>query len=146
MNADGRFACVVYPGDSADAKEHRRRIFALCGDRQAKPLVVRPAAGKTALGSALETHSTLAPLKTDLLGRLGQLFETHLEQHQEIEDVLPARELSDSERGVLTVLKPPVRPNRPLAERELLLLRHAGMENDELAITALNLFNATIVG
>ena len=41
INADGRFGCVVYPGDSADAKEHRKRIFALCGDREIKPLVVR---------------------------------------------------------------------------------------------------------
>ena len=42
INADGRFGCVVYPGDSADAKEHRKRIFALCGDREIKPLAVHP--------------------------------------------------------------------------------------------------------
>jgi hypothetical protein len=27
INADAGFACVVYPGDSADAKEHRKRIL-----------------------------------------------------------------------------------------------------------------------
>ena len=41
INSDGRFGCVVYPGDSADAKKHRKRVFALCGDREIKPLIVR---------------------------------------------------------------------------------------------------------
>ena len=42
INADGSFGCVLYPGDSADAKAHRKRIFALCGDRTTKPLAVSP--------------------------------------------------------------------------------------------------------
>ena len=43
INEDGSFGCVVYPGDSPDARAHRKRIFALCGNRETKPLVVRPA-------------------------------------------------------------------------------------------------------
>jgi len=39
-----------------------------------------------------------------------------------------------------------VRPNRPLTEREIWLLRRAGAENDPIIITALNLFNSKIVG
>ena len=76
INADGRFGCVVYPGDSADAKEHRKRIFALCGDREIKPLAVHPA-GLGRLGRVPESHSAVRPLKTGLLGRLGRLFQTH---------------------------------------------------------------------
>jgi 5S rRNA maturation endonuclease (ribonuclease M5) len=33
INDDGKFGCVAYPGDSAEAKEHRKRIFALVGVR-----------------------------------------------------------------------------------------------------------------
>ena len=40
VNEDGRFGCILYPGDSPEAKEHRRRIFALCGDQTTKPLAV----------------------------------------------------------------------------------------------------------
>src|SRR5215475_11647184 len=64
--ADGRFGCVVYPGDSADAKKHRKRIFALCGDREIKLLiVVSPDLGH--LGRMAETHFAGTPLKTGLL-------------------------------------------------------------------------------
>jgi hypothetical protein len=75
--ADGRFGCVVYPGDSADAKAHRRRIFALCDNREFKPLVVR----RTVLGRSGRENKGCpagAPLKTRLLGCLGRVFETHL--------------------------------------------------------------------
>jgi hypothetical protein len=137
IDAEGRFACVVYPGDSADAKEHRKRIFSLCGDRQTKVLVMRPAAGNSPSG----------PAKTDLLGRLGRVFETRLEPSRKIEeDVSLMGKSSDNQKGVLAVLKPVVSPNRPLTERELWLLRRAGAENDPIIITALNLFNGTIVG
>ena len=77
IQADGRFGCVVYPGDSADAKAHRKRIFALCGDREIKPLAVQsPGLGR--LGRVNQTYLASAPLKTGLLGRLGRLFQTHL--------------------------------------------------------------------
>jgi hypothetical protein len=149
VNAEGRFACVVYPGDSADAREHRKRIFSLCGDRAVKPLDVRPAretecAGR--LGRGIESETAVAALKSGLLGRLGREFQTHLEPSRKIErDFFLVGELCDNQKGVLPVLKSAVRPNRPLTERELWLLRRAGAENDPLIITALNLFNATIV-
>jgi hypothetical protein len=38
---DGSFGCVLYPGDSPDAKAHRKRIFALCGDYKIRPLIVK---------------------------------------------------------------------------------------------------------
>ena len=98
-------------------------------------------------GRVVESQTAVELLKTDLLGRLGRLFQTHLEPGQNTEeDVSPAGEINDNERGVLPVLGPPVRPNRPLIEHELRLLRRAGMENDPVVMTALNLFNGTIFG
>ena len=38
-----------------------------------------------------------------------------------------------------------VRPHRPLTKREWAILVRAGAENDPIIITALNLFNATII-
>jgi hypothetical protein len=76
INADGSYGCVLYPGDSADAKEHRKQIFALCGDREIKPLVVRSAEiGR--LRRPTETHLAATPIKTGLLGRLGRVIRTH---------------------------------------------------------------------
>jgi hypothetical protein len=76
INADGSFGCVVYPGDSADAKAHRKRIFALCGDRGPKPLTAHSSVlGR--LGRVNQSQLAGEPLKTGLLGRLGRLFQTH---------------------------------------------------------------------
>ncbi len=58
---DGRFGCCVHPKD----REHRKRIFALAGNREPQSIrvkVVRP--------------KTQAPLQRDVLGRLGRLFAT----------------------------------------------------------------------
>ena len=79
INADGRFGCVVYPGDSADAKAAPETDFRL---------VRRPrdqATGRTIIGfRTLRTGESNSfsgqPLKTGLLGRLGRVFETHLER------------------------------------------------------------------
>ena len=148
IDAEGRFACVVYPGDSADAKEHRKRIFSLCGDRAVKPLDVRPAREtecRGRLGRGVESETAVAALKSGLLGRLGREFQTHLEPKRKIEKDFFPGELCDNQKGVLAVLKSAVRPNRPLTERELWLLRRAGAENDPIIITALNEFKATVV-
>ena len=76
IHADGRFGCVIYPGDSPDARAHRKRIFALCGSHEIKPLAVRRSVlGR--FGRTTECHSATAPLKSGLLGRLGRLFQTH---------------------------------------------------------------------
>jgi hypothetical protein len=82
INVDGRFGCVVYPGDSAEARAHRKRIFTLCGGREIKPLAVRPVSlGR--LGRVNEDYSAGPSLKTGLLGRLGRVFQTHLEGDQQ---------------------------------------------------------------
>ena len=102
----GRFACVLYPGDSADAKEHRKRIFALCGDREIKPLAVHLSSlGR--LGRVNQSQSAKPPLKTGLLGRLGRVFETHVEREREPtggEDHNAERQVNDCGGSVLSVL------------------------------------------
>jgi hypothetical protein len=149
ISPQGHFGCVVYPGNGPDAKGHRRRIFALCGDRQMKPLVIRRtkeivSSGRS--GRQFQSHSTNAPIKTGLLGRLGRVLETHARRHPEVELTnSPMAQQNDIGSGVPAVLSSEVKSNRPLTEHELLLLRRAGAENDPLIITALNLFNATIV-
>jgi hypothetical protein len=105
INADRSFGCVVYPGDSEEAKEHRRRIVALCGDRKIKPLSVHPA-GLGRLGRPNQSQLAGEALKTGLLGRLGRRFQTHLETGVNNNDT-PERQLDDSARRVLGVLKPP---------------------------------------
>ena len=54
---DGRFGCCVYPKD----KEHRRRIFALAGNRQPQAIQVRTAGRVSG-----------APVVSGILGRLGR--------------------------------------------------------------------------
>jgi hypothetical protein len=75
IDAEGRFACVVYPGDSPDAKKHRKRIFALCGNRGAQPLCVRPAGGLGRLGRVVESPLATKPLRTGILGRSRKIEE-----------------------------------------------------------------------
>ena len=151
INADGRFGCVVYPSDSADAKEHRKQIFALCGDREIKPLTVRPSRlGR--LGRVVKGRSAGSALKTGILGRLGRVFETHLERereptHRENHNA-DERQLIECEKGVLAVLSDPIAtPQSPLSERErALLMRWCGTDDDAIVLEARTLFNATIVG
>jgi hypothetical protein len=140
--ADDRFGCVVYPGDSADANAHRRRIFALCDNREFKPLVVR----RTVLGRSGRENKGCpagAPLKTRLLGCLGQVFETYLagKQTHERRGDRKAEKLNDCEKGVLPVLQThaPMKPHRPLTERERrLLVALSGCEQDRIIIDALD--------
>jgi hypothetical protein len=120
INADGSFGCVVYPGDSTEAKAHRKRIFALCGDLEIRPLLVHPAdLGR--LGRVNQSQLSDQPLKTGLLGRLGRLFQTHLEaeqMHGDRED-RKAKKLNDCERGVPGVPNMSAgEPHKPHTERE----------------------------
>ena len=151
VNADRRFGCVVYPGDSADAKEHRKRIFALCGDREIKPLAVHPS-GLGRLGRVNRSQLAETPLKTGLLGRLGRVFETNLKpERAAVEDEnhnADEHQLSECEKGVLAVLSDPTAtPQPPLNERErALLIRWCGTDYDPIVLEARTLFNGTIVG
>jgi hypothetical protein len=58
---DGRFGCCVHPKD----REHRRKIFALAGERSRQGIKVRVASGKSG-----------GVIQTGILGRLGRLFPT----------------------------------------------------------------------
>jgi hypothetical protein len=108
IHGRGLFGCVVYPGDSADAKEHRKRIFPLCGDREIKPLIVRSLSlGR--LGRVNQSQSSDQPLETGLLGPLGRVFQTHLETertHEGNEDRI-TKKLNDFGRSVLSVRSTP---------------------------------------
>ena len=147
INTNGSFGCVVNPGDSADAKEHRKRIFALCGDREIKPLTVHPS-GLGRIGRVFQTHLAVRPVKTGLLGRLGRLFQTHPGTkltHAGGNDDRTTEKLNDFKKGVPGVLSGPVvEPHRPLSEREWAILMRAGAENDPIIIEALELFNPTV--
>ena len=57
---DGRFGCCVHTND----REHRRRIFALVGERQPRAVAVKVA----------RVDGDTVPTKPDLLGRLGRQF------------------------------------------------------------------------
>ncbi len=59
--ADGRFGCCVHPRDS----EHRKRIYALVGERSSRRGIVVRVASKT-IGS----------VQNGILGRLGRVFPT----------------------------------------------------------------------
>ena len=59
VSDEGPFACVVYPGDSPDAKAHRKRIFALCGSRDIKTLNVRFGPGEVRKGDQNRSLRTL---------------------------------------------------------------------------------------
>jgi hypothetical protein len=150
IRADGRFGCVVYSGDSADAKEHRKRIFTLCGDREIKPLAVR-SADLGRLGRVNQSHSAETPLKTGLLGRLGRAFESHSEPEGESNRDEPhnadPNQRNDSGKDVLGVLSGPTpTPQRPLSEHErAVLIEWCGTENHPLILEARDLFNATII-
>jgi hypothetical protein len=56
---DGKFGCCVFPGD----REHRKRIFALVGNRTQQGIRVRVAASPNA-----------KPIQSGVLGRLGRSF------------------------------------------------------------------------
>lgn len=147
IRADGRFGCVVYSGDSPDAKAHRKRVFALCGCREIRLLSIRQSVlGR--LGRVDESHSEGTPLRTGLLGHLGRLFQTHSASKRD-NNKKAVHELDDCERGVPNVLKSleAVKAQTDqLSKRERsLMLRFCGNESDPIIITAVNLFNATIV-
>ena len=145
IQANGRFGCVVYPGDSAEVIEHRKRIFALCGDRSLKPLAVHP----PVLGRLNQSQSAERPLKTGLLGRLGRAFESRFERERTQGENASAdlHYRSDFEKGVLSVLSDPTpTPHRPLSKHErAVVIEWCGTDNHPFILEARNLFNATIV-
>jgi hypothetical protein len=162
---DRRFGCVIYPGDGSEAKEHRRRISTLCGDRTIKPLVVhqtpQPSALRTSRTPVQESRAHFCNKGAGLLGRLGRLFTDHTPVSVQSElskspcqktiydsaavPGVPTRDASDASQRVIESFPTSLLLNRKLTEHELSILRRAGAENDPIILDAINLFNATVV-
>jgi hypothetical protein len=60
---DGRFGCCVHPGDH----DHRKRIYALAGQR-----------GRQGIRVKVAVSETKPPIQTGILGRLGRVFNSPL--------------------------------------------------------------------
>lgn len=88
---DGRFGCCVHPRD----REHRKRIFALAGQRAARAIQVRV--------TAVENG---AAIQSGVLGRLGRVFEspTRVKGEEECWDGWDGgKEVESSNLGVRTL-------------------------------------------
>src|SRR4030095_5455907 len=57
INEDGSFGCIIHPGNSPEAKAHRKQIFALCGDREIRPLKVSRRSKYTPIDGILQSIS-----------------------------------------------------------------------------------------
>lgn len=146
INETGRFGCVVYPGDSPEAKAHRKQIFALCGIREIQPLIVKPDA---AISLSIGVKASQAS-RVGTLGRQGRHFPyTHLYSEAASTDTESedrnTHKLKDCETCVPSVRSTQViKLHRPLTKRERELLAQAGSERDPIIFEALRLFNATV--
>jgi hypothetical protein len=104
------------------------------------------------LGRVNQSQSADRPLKTGLLGRLGRVFQTHLEGDQQSsgDKKHPAdHQLNDCKKGVLSVLNHSSTPlDHPCTKNEReLLIRWCGTDEPPPIIReARRLFNATITG
>ena len=168
VSTDGRFGCVVYSGDGPEAREHRRRIFALCGDHGIKPLAVHPSFSASVSGMArtpgTPVRESFKNFKTGLLERLGRRFAVHAHSFFSAKSEPSRSPIRDATESVVN-RSIPVRAvprdgsdacgllttdfshrGRTLTEHELSILRRAGAENDPIILDAINLFNATVVG
>src|SRR5438876_8094244 len=67
ISPEEKFGCCVFPGD----REHRKRIFALAGQHGPKAIRVRVATAKSAIA-----------VQENLLGRLGRMFGSPMETHE----------------------------------------------------------------
>jgi hypothetical protein len=161
VNEDGRFGCVIYPGDGPEAKEHRRRIFALCGDREIRRLAVHPSRTLRTPRTPVQESRAYFCKGAGLLKRLSRLFPAR-------EPARDQKYMYDTSRSVLDVPRVPktdsdtddagdawdasqqvihstASSRRQLTEREISILREAGAKNDPIILDAINLFNATVV-
>jgi len=165
VNTDGRFGCVVYSGDRPEAREHRRRIFALCGDHAIKPLTVHPSSSVSVSRTpGTPVRESFKNFNTGLLGRLGRRFEVHAHSffsarsepnkspiRDATKSVVNSPQASEPSLGTPWTGIDPLTTDflhrgRTLTEHELSILRRAGAENDPIILAALSLFNATVVG
>lgn len=134
---DGRFGCVLYPGERG--REHRRRIFTLASG-QNTPRVVdkyfevrRPSAadGKT--------------IQEDILGRLGRLFSTYADM-EEKGPIHTRHTYKGLEIPVPSVPGPEDRNDKKsFSEAEEALV--AGLDGESLEVIRMvkDLFGATVI-
>ena len=129
---NGAYGCSNHPGDT----EHRKIIFVLAGDRKEKPLLVRCPPSKPP-----------KILETEVLGRLGRVFNTHyVEKNKEGEgiNIKHVKDYCDPVPSVPKVIEDPIpvevpsdviRPAEPFPASDVLpssLVRDAS-ELDEIA-------------
>jgi hypothetical protein len=162
INKNGSFGCVIYPGDSTEAKAHRKQIFALCGTREIQPLIVHrnPSLPKTSVGFLTSLASPQSKEASPLgrqypsQGRQGRFlaysgFYTRKAQQSEP----PARPLLNQSKPE-SVPSVPTVPPRKLKERTKSLYpcevdwldrwcKLGG--NPSIILEAVRLFNAKIV-
>jgi hypothetical protein len=140
VQPDGRFGCVVCPGVTSEARRHRSRIFALCGLREVRLLLV----GKPP--TARDSQSA-KPIKANILGRLGRLFPSRSQPNS-----VSSSPSAVDQRSTIPVPPVPgscesIEPHRPLTERErVLLMRWCGRDRHPLIFEAIRLFDGMIVG
>ena len=106
INEDGRFGCVLYPGKSPDAKAHRKQIFALCGDFNIKPLIVRqpPFLGRLGRLGRQKPHTQRVG-KTKILEFLEQRFSVSLRNRYRKLASLPSCASSKGSKPTLLALE-----------------------------------------
>jgi hypothetical protein len=163
INENESFGCVIYPGDSLEARTHRKRIFAPCGTRDIQPLIVHhnPSLPKTSVGQ----KASLASLQGKEASQLGRQDPSWGRQGRILtHTVFYTRKVRQSEpltRPLLNQSKPESVPSVPtvpalkLKERTTGLYpceldwlnRWCGPEGDpSIILEAVKLFNAKIVG
>ena len=75
---DGKFGCVAYPGDDADARNHRKSVFRLAGvqsKRAAQTAKSEPI--KCAFSPIISALDPSETSETQILGRFGRSFHTY---------------------------------------------------------------------
>jgi TubC N-terminal docking domain len=92
------------------------------------------------LKEAAQRGLLIIPDGTNLRIRPGQLVTPDLAERLRARKAELLALLADQKAPEL------VKPHRPLTQREWTILVQAGAENDLIVITALNLFNAKVVG
>jgi hypothetical protein len=75
---DGKFGCVAYPGDDAEARNHRKSVFRLSGvqsKRAAQTVKSEPI--KCAFSPIIGALDPSETSETQILGRFGRSFQTY---------------------------------------------------------------------